>query len=182
MTEPKRVVLWGTGVVGSMVLAEILDGHPAFELVGVGVSNPDKVGTDAAELCGRAAQSGPSGVLATDSVEELIALEPDAVVHYGPTAQYAEENIRVITAFLRAGIDVCSTAMTPWVWPHMEQTPSNWLDAHRGGVRRGRLVVLHHRHRPGLRQRPVPDDADGPVRPGRLGARVRAARLHRLRG
>ena len=43
MTEPKRVVLWGTGVVGSMVLAEILD-HPVFELVGVGVSNPAKVG------------------------------------------------------------------------------------------------------------------------------------------
>ncbi len=46
----KRVVLWGTGVVGSMVIAEILDGHPAFELVGVGVSNPAKVGKDAGEL------------------------------------------------------------------------------------------------------------------------------------
>ena len=124
MTEPKRVVLWGTGVVGSMVMNEILDGHPAFELVGVGVSNPDKVGKDAAELCGR---TEASGVLATDSVEELVALKPDALVHYGPTAQYADENIRVMTAFLRAGIDVCSTAMTPWVWPSMTQTPSNWL-------------------------------------------------------
>jgi hypothetical protein len=123
VTEKKRVVLWGTGVVGSMVLAEILD-HPVFELVGVGVSNPDKVGKDAASLCGR---TEPSGVLATDSVEDLIALAPDALVHYGPTAQYADENIRVMTAFLRAGIDVCSTAMTPWVWPAMKLNPPNWI-------------------------------------------------------
>ena len=49
-------------------------------------------------------------------------------MHYGPTAQYADDNIRVMSAFLRAGIDVCSTAMTPWVWPTMKQIPSNWVD------------------------------------------------------
>ena len=124
--EKKRIVVWGTGVVGSMVMAEILDGHPAFELVGVGVSNPAKVGKDAAELAGRD-DLGPTGVLATDSVDELVALRPDALVHYGPTAQFADENIRVITSFLKAGIDVCSTAMTPWVWPAMKQTPSSWV-------------------------------------------------------
>lgn len=26
--------------------------HPAFELVGVGVSNPDKAGRDAGDICG----------------------------------------------------------------------------------------------------------------------------------
>jgi 4-hydroxy-tetrahydrodipicolinate reductase len=29
-------------------------------------------------------------------------------------------------AFLRAGIDVCSTAMTPWVWPAMSLNPPDW--------------------------------------------------------
>ncbi|NKY44723.1 dihydrodipicolinate reductase [Nocardia cerradoensis] len=106
-----------------MVLAEIIR-HPLFELVGVGVSNPDKVGRDAGLLCG----GGETGIHATNSVEELIALRPDAVVHYGPTAQFADENIRVIGEFLRAGIDVCSTAMTPWVWPEMAQTPATWRD------------------------------------------------------
>jgi hypothetical protein len=125
MTDHKRIVLWGTGVVGSMVMAEIIDGHPAFELVGVGVSNPDKVGVDAGVLCGR--PDIVTGVLATDSVEDLVALKPDALVHYGPTAQYADENIRVMTSFLRAGIDVCSTAMTPWVWPKMKQNPAPWI-------------------------------------------------------
>jgi 4-hydroxy-tetrahydrodipicolinate reductase len=119
----KRVVVWGTGVVGKMVIAEIVK-SPAFELVGVGVSNPDKVGKDAGEICGIDA----TGVLATDDVDTLVALKPDALVHYGPTAQYADENIRVMTAFLRAGIDVTSTAMTPWVWPSMKQNPPNWID------------------------------------------------------
>ena len=121
---PKRIVIWGTGVVGKLVIAEVVR-HPAFELVGVGVANPAKVGLDAAEICGL---DRPTGVLATDSVDELIALRPDALVHYGPTAQYADENIRVMSAFLRARIDVCSTAMTPWVWPTMTQTPAAWVD------------------------------------------------------
>ena len=30
-------------------------------------------------------------------------------------------------AFLRAGIDVCSTAMTPWVWPTMHLSPPQWI-------------------------------------------------------
>ena len=30
--------------------------------------------------------------------------------------------------FLRAGIDVCSTAMTPWVWPAMVLNPPSWID------------------------------------------------------
>ncbi|WP_062996792.1 NAD(P)H-dependent amine dehydrogenase family protein [Nocardia jinanensis] len=106
-----------------MVLAEILR-HPRFELVGVGVSNPEKIGLDAGDLCG----APKTGISATGSVAELIALRPDAVVHYGPTAQFADENIRVIGDFLRAGIDVCSTAMTPWVWPSMDKIPGVWRD------------------------------------------------------
>ena len=119
-----RVVVWGTGFVGKLVIAEIVP-HPEFELVGVGVSNPDKVGRDAGELCG----IGPIGVTATDDVDELVALAPDALVHYGPTAARPFDNIRVIGAFLRAGIDVCSTAMTPWVWPAMRQNPPDWSAA-----------------------------------------------------
>ncbi|WP_083741251.1 NAD(P)H-dependent amine dehydrogenase family protein [Mycobacterium sp. MS1601] len=106
-----------------MVIAEIVD-HPNFDLVGVGVSNPDKVGRDVGEICELAA---PLGLTATDDVDTLIALRPDAVVHYGPTAAHAEDNIRLISRFLRAGIDVCSTAMTPWVWPAMTLNPPNWI-------------------------------------------------------
>lgn len=106
-----------------MVVAELVD-HPTFELVGVGVSSPDKVGRDVGDVC----DVGRLDIDCTDEVDTLIALEPDAVVHFGPTAAYAAANIDLITSFLRAGIDVCSTAMTPWVWPHMAQTPREWVE------------------------------------------------------
>jgi hypothetical protein len=119
----KRIVVWGTGFVGAMVIPEIV-AHPLFELVGVGVSNPDKVGRDAAELCGL---DTATGVRATDDVDALIDLAPDALVHFGPTAAHADDNIALLTRFLRAGIDVCSTAMTPWVWPTMHLNPPEWI-------------------------------------------------------
>ena len=120
----KRVVVWGTGFVGSMVIAEIVK-HPNFELVGVGVSNPAKAGRDVGEICGL---GGPLGLAATDDIDAFIALKPDALVHYGPTAAQADANIELITRFLRAGIDVSSTAMTPWVWPKMHLNPPNWIE------------------------------------------------------
>jgi 2,4-diaminopentanoate dehydrogenase len=119
----KRVVVWGTGFVGTMVIAEIVK-HPQFELVGVGVSDPAKVGRDVGEICELGA---PLGLTATDDVDALIALKPDALVHYGPTAAHADANIDLIARFLRAGIDVSSTAMTPWVWPKMHLNPPSWI-------------------------------------------------------
>src|SRR6476659_9817179 len=119
----KRIVVWGTGFVGKMVIAELVR-HPSFELVGVGVSSPDKVGRDVGEICGLPA---PLGLTATDDVDALIDLKPDALVHYGPTAAHADANIALIIRFLRAGIDVCSTAMTPWVWPTMHLNPPDWI-------------------------------------------------------
>src|SRR5580704_3273318 len=123
MSANKRVVVWGTGYVGKMVIPEVLR-HPSFELVGVGVSSPDKAGRDVGDICG----IERTGIIATTEIDDLIALQPDALVHYGPTAASADANIRDIGAFLRAGIDVCSTAMTPWVWPAMKLNPPSWID------------------------------------------------------
>src|SRR6516164_4344211 len=97
----KRIVVWGTGVVGKMVIAEIVR-HPKFELVGVGVSNPDKIGRDAGEICG----IGLTGVKATDELETLISLRPDAVVHYGRarTREHTRDQ-RVLTCRHRCLLD-----------------------------------------------------------------------------
>src|SRR6204780_5584466 len=108
MTDKKKVVIWGTGFVGKMIIPELLR-HPNFELVGVGVNDKDKVDRDAGDICG----IGRIGLAATDDLQALIALRPDALVHYGPTAGQADANIRDMGAFLRAGIHVSSTAMTP---------------------------------------------------------------------
>lgn len=123
-SDVKRVAIWGTGFVGRMVIAEVVK-HPRFDLVGVGVSNPDKVGRDVGEICGLGRDLG---LAATDDIDALIDLKPDALVHYGPTAAHADANIELITRFLRAGIDVCSTAMTPWIWPTMHLNPPNWIE------------------------------------------------------
>ena len=96
-----------------------------FELVGVGVSNPEKQGRDVGEICSLGEKLG---LTATDDVDALIARKPDALVHYGPTAAHADDNIALIAQFLRAGIDVVSTSMTPWVWPTMHLNPPNWIE------------------------------------------------------
>src|SRR5262245_66535778 len=92
-SDKKRVVVWGSGFVGSMVIAELVK-HRLFELVGVGVSNPEKVGRDVGEIC---ALGQKLGLDATDDVDALLALKPDALVHYGPTAAHADDNIALIT-------------------------------------------------------------------------------------
>jgi len=74
MSAPLRVIQWTTGNIGRRSLHAIL-GRGDLELVGVYAHGTDKVGTDAAELCG---WSEPTDVLATDDVEALVALGADA--------------------------------------------------------------------------------------------------------
>ena len=61
----RRVVHVGTGMTGSVALRAVID-DPALELVGVKVSSPAKVGTDAGALCGRP----DVGIAATDDLAQ----------------------------------------------------------------------------------------------------------------
>ena len=56
-SDTKRIVVWGTGFLGRMVIAEVVK-HPLFELVGVGVSSAEKVGRDVGEICALGRNSG----------------------------------------------------------------------------------------------------------------------------
>src|SRR5271166_1238173 len=77
MDKPLRVVQWATGNVGRHALAGIA-ARPDLELVGLWVSNPEKVGRDAGDLAG----IGRSlGVTATSDADALLGLHPDAIVH-----------------------------------------------------------------------------------------------------
>jgi hypothetical protein len=107
-----RVIVWGTGFVGRMVLNEILD-HRDYDVVGVIVNDAAKDGRDVGEIIGR----GPVGLRATTDVASALGIEADAVAYFGPTAALAAQNIDNIAKALRAGKDVVSTAMTPWVYP-----------------------------------------------------------------
>lgn len=94
-----RVIQWTTGKVGKHSLRAILD-DPRLELAGVYAWSEAKKGVDAGELCGRPA----TGVLATNDIDELIALGADTVL-YTPFEADLEQAIRL----LEAGLDVVST-------------------------------------------------------------------------
>lgn len=95
-----RVIQWATGVVGQTALKHFIE-NPVIELVGVYVSNPAKVGNDAGVLVGLP----PTGVLATDDTEALIALPADCVLFAGLVA-----DVDLFCRLLRSGKNVISPA------------------------------------------------------------------------
>jgi 4-hydroxy-tetrahydrodipicolinate reductase len=99
------VVAWSTRNVGRNAIAGI-DARPDLELVGVWVSNPDKVGQDAGRL---ANLDKDLGVLATNDVDEIIALQPDCVVNTAMADDRLFEAIADLERLLRAGINVVAS-------------------------------------------------------------------------
>lgn len=85
-----RVIQWATGLVGQESIKGIV-AHPELELVGCWVHSAAKVGLDAGVIAGIA----PTGVLATNSLDELCALDADAVV-YSPMLADEGEILRLI--------------------------------------------------------------------------------------
>jgi hypothetical protein len=94
-----RVVQWATGNVGSRALRRAIE-HPHLDLVGVYVYGAAKVGRDAGELAG----IGPVGVVATNRIEDVIALQPDCVT-YMP--QYID--LDQVCRLLDSGINIVTT-------------------------------------------------------------------------
>lgn len=99
--SPIRVIQWTTGNIGRRSLHAII-GRDDMELVGVYAHGSDKVGVDAAELAG---WSETTGIKATNSLGELLALRPDACC-YNPIWPSIDE----LVALLEAGVNVCSSA------------------------------------------------------------------------
>lgn len=96
-----RVAQWGTGNVGLYALRAIIE-HPRFDLVGCRVYSDAKAGQDAGTLCGLP----PTGVIATQDVEAIIAARPDCVVYMADKAE-----IEVICRLLAEGINVATARM-----------------------------------------------------------------------
>ncbi len=71
-----RVIQWATGNIGARSLRAVIE-HPEFELVGLLVSDPEKARKDAGELSGLAR----TGIAATTSVDEIVALAADCVLY-----------------------------------------------------------------------------------------------------
>ena len=121
-----RVIQWSTGNVGVAALRCIIR-HPELELVGVWVHSADKAGKDAGELCGLA----PTGVLATNDADALLALDADCVSYTATADLRPMEAITDISAILRSGKNVVSSSVVAAIWPMHLDPPLRqpWEDA-----------------------------------------------------
>ena len=117
-----RVVQWATGSVGVAAIRAVLE-HPDLELVGCWVHSKDKAGRDVGDIIGSAA----IGVRATDSVEEILALDADAVV-YAPLLPDVEQ----VAALLRSGKNVVSPV--GWFYPSESEAAPLQAACRDGGV------------------------------------------------
>src|SRR5580698_10060997 len=81
--------------------------HPDLELIGLHCYTTDKIGRDAGEIVGLP----PIGVLATGSVDEIIAAKPDVLTFHGV---FPDEDLYV--KVLEAGINIVTTA--DWITGH----------------------------------------------------------------
>lgn len=96
-----RVIQWMTGNVGRQTLRALI-AKPGFELVGVFAYGKEKVGRDAAELCGL---DQPTGIFATDDEEQLLRSGADACVYSGRWF-----DVDQVCRLLEAGINVVTHA------------------------------------------------------------------------
>jgi 4-hydroxy-tetrahydrodipicolinate reductase len=106
LDRPIRVFQIATGNVGSEMIKRIAT-QPDLELIGVHCYSPEKIGKDAGVLAGLS----PNGVIATGTVEEIIAAKPDVVTFHGV---FPDEDLYV--RILEAGINIVTTAdwITGW--------------------------------------------------------------------
>jgi 2,4-diaminopentanoate dehydrogenase len=116
----RRVIQFSTGNVGRHSLQTLIQ-RPDYELVGVHANSPSKVGRDAAELCGL---TEPTGIIATDDIDALIALGADCVVYTSQGETRPLEAIEQMSKFLAAGVNVVATSM---VWLVTPRHTDDWL-------------------------------------------------------
>jgi hypothetical protein len=108
-----RVVQWGSGNIGYHSLRHVIQ-HPDYDLVGLHAHSPEKIGRDAGEIAGL---SETTGIIATDDIDSLLALEPDCVLYMVNGEIRPNETVEELARTLRAGIDVLSTAMVFLIHP-----------------------------------------------------------------
>ena len=112
-----KVIQWGSGNVGRSSIGTVV-ARPDMELVGLMVTNPGKVGQDAGTLAGL----DEVGVAATDSLDELLAIDADVVLHMPlPSMVYGDDpgaDVDHFCALLASGKHVVTTVgyMYPQVY------------------------------------------------------------------
>lgn len=107
------MIQWATGAVGTHALRALI-GDPLFELAGVYVQDPHKVGRDAGELAGLAVRTG---IAATDDAQRVIDTAADCAVYTAIGETRVRDAVAEIAALLRSGKNVVSTSMMNLIHP-----------------------------------------------------------------
>jgi hypothetical protein len=109
-----RVAHVGTGNVGRLALTELVT-NPQFELTGLCVSSPQKVGKDAGTLAGVGVDTG---VAAVGDLDAVLATGPECVVYCAMGDTRLPEAMGDCMRILAAGINVVGSApgllQYPW--------------------------------------------------------------------
>ena len=136
-----RVIQWATGAMGKNCLRAVID-HPAMELAGVYVYSRDKAGKDAGDIARRPA----TGVIATNEVDAILALDADVVIHAGRIAPPYGAHDAEILPLLAAGKNVISI--------NGYSHPRHWRDARLAALEaacvKGRASLLNAGLNPGF--------------------------------
>lgn len=112
---PYKVVTWGTGNVGRYAIRAVVN-HPELELIGHIVSSESKAGKDVAEL---AELESATGILASNDIEAVLALQPDCVCYTAHSETRMDEAAKDQARCLRKGINVVASSL------FMLQEPNN---------------------------------------------------------
>ena len=94
-----RVVQWATGNIGARTLRGVIE-HPNLALAGVYVHTPAKAGRDAGEFCGL----DPTGITATNDIDDILALDADCVLYTPRLCDFDE-----VCQLLASGANVVTT-------------------------------------------------------------------------
>ena len=100
MSQRLKIIQWATGNIGARSLRAVIE-HPGMELAGLWVSSPEKLGRDAAALCGL---DHDVGTAATDSIDSLVALDADCVLYMRQGTDFDE-----LSRLLASGKNVVTT-------------------------------------------------------------------------
>jgi 2,4-diaminopentanoate dehydrogenase len=109
-----RVAHVGTGNVGRLALTELVS-NPQFELTGLCVSSPEKVGKDAGTLAG---VDVTTGIRAVDDLDTVLATAPECVVYCAMGDTRLPEAMADVMRILATGINVVGSSpgllQYPW--------------------------------------------------------------------
>jgi hypothetical protein len=131
----RRVVVWGTGNMGSTAIRSAL-AFPGLELAGVITSSEDKAGRDAGTFAGIEAETG---VVATTDVDAALAA-CDAVAYMASGDIRPEEAVDDIERCLRAGAHVVTPSLYSLYDPR--SAPKEWVNRLTAAAEEGGSTLL----------------------------------------